>query len=391
MGVLTSLNGIGPDGLPYDCEYPYGPDLLPSGEWQGQTMWRYRALLPIDDGETLYPLPAGGTPLIAPRRLRAHLGLPDLWLKDETRSPTGSNKDRGTALVLEQALRSGANTVCCASTGNVAVSLAVGAAAAGLEAVVFVPADVAATKLDLMLFVGARVVRVKQGYEAAFELSRRAAQNWGWLDRNTGVNPATVEAKKTAAFEIWEQLGRQFPDVMLVPAGDGVTLCALAKGFRELQRCGVADAMPRIIGVQATGCEPIKVAWERNAPLLPVVPRTIADGIAVGSPLFGIRAVQDVRSSGGAFVSVTDDSIRSAASLLGRYAGLIAEPAGAAATAGLSAALETRLVTRKDRIVVHVTGSGLKMPQFLRAAEIPPEIDASLEALDRQLAATPQA
>ena len=161
-------------------------------------------------------------------------GVADLWLKDETRSPTGSNKDRATALVLEDAMRRDITTVTAASTGNVAVSLAVGAAAAGIKAVIFVPAAVKEGKLRLMLLAGATVFRVKEGYEAAFELSRAAARAFGWLDRNTGTNPWTVEAKKTVAFEIWEQLDRACTGCRGVPVGDGTTLSAIAKGFREL-------------------------------------------------------------------------------------------------------------------------------------------------------------
>lgn len=367
-------------------EYAYGPELLPAGELRNEGMWRYRALLPIEDGEIRYPLPVGGTPLIAPRRLRERLGVPGLWLKDETRSPSGSNKDRATALVLEQALRSGAGTVSCASTGNVAASLAVGAAAAGLRAVVFVPADAASTKLDVMAFAGATVLRVRQGYEAAFELSRRAAAAFGWLDRNTGVNPATTEAKKTAAFEIWEQLGRSVPDVVVAPVGDGVTLWAMAKGFRELRLCGATERLPRLVGVQASGCAPVARAWAAGEPVTPVVSETIADGIAVGAPLFGAEAIRAIAESGGVFVSVPDDAMTAAASLMGLHAGVIAEPSGAAAMAGLLAAREAGLVDAGERVVVHVTGTGLKTPRFLRPATSPVDVEADLDEVARALA-----
>lgn len=337
----------------------------------GDGMWRYRDLLPIDDGAIRYPLPVGGTPLIAPESLRSRIRMPRLWLKDETRGPTGSNKDRATALVVEQAMRSGVETVSCASTGNVAVSLAIGAAAAGLRSVVFVPATTDPTRLTLMLMAGASVIEVEAGYAAAFERSRVEAERSGWMDRNTGVNPATVEAKKTVAFEIWEQLGRRVPDVAVVPVGDGPTLCAIAKGFGELRDRGATTRVPRLIGVQAEGCQPVKTAWEGDEPVRPVEARTIADGIAVGDPISGAAAVEDVRESGGAFVAVSDTELRTAIDQLLLGAGVIAEPAGAAAMAGLHRALAAGLVAPDETCVVLVTGTGLKTPQYLTASRTP--------------------
>jgi threonine synthase len=394
VGIVTSVRRIGADGAfepatvprleagddgQFGFEYAYGPELLPAGAYTAHDMWRYRALLPIEEGTIQYPLLVGGTPLVAPAFLRERLRLPGLWLKDETRGPSGSNKDRGTGLVLEQALRTGVRTVSCASTGNVAASLAIGAAAAGVKAVLFVPANVNTTKLALMLYAGATVMRIVEGYGAAFELSRQAAQAFGWLDRNTGINPSTVEAKKTAAFEIWEQLGRRVPDVVFVPVGDGVTLWAMTKAFGELQACGATGGVPRIIGVQAEGCDPLYRAWQTGLAPAQVEPNTIADGIAVGEPLFGAAAIQAVRMSAGDILAVSDGDILEAARLLGRSAGIIAEPAGAAAMAGLVAARRLRLVDDAETVVVHVTGSGLKMPQFLRTEAIPPAIHASLD------------
>ena len=215
------------------------------------TMWRYRDLLPLGDGPVRYPLPIGGTPLLAAPALRQMSGTPHLWIKDETRNPTASNKDRATALVIEDGLRRGVGTITTASTGNAAVATAFGAAAAGMRAVIFVSADCQAGKLALMTQAGARVFQVPEGYAAAVDLSRAAARAFGWLDRNTGANPLTIEAKKTVAFEVWEQLGRRIPDVMIVPVGDGPTLVALDKGFAELVSCGLATRRPRLIGVQA--------------------------------------------------------------------------------------------------------------------------------------------
>lgn len=404
MGTVVSAHRIGKDGASVALEdvtaalddtgtdlielaYAYAPLLLPPPAPSNDGMWRYRDLLPIDHATIQYPLAVGGTPLIAPPGLRHASGMADLWLKDETRSPTGSNKDRATALVLEGAMRQGAGTVTAASTGNVAVSLAIGAAAAGIDAVIFVPADVREGKLRLMLLAGATVFRVEEGYQAAFQLSRAAARAFGWLDRNTGTNPWTVEAKKTVAFEIWEQLGRGLPDVVVIPVGDGTTLSALAKGFRELMACGVTDRLPRIIGVQADGCQPLKRAAEGFKGTCTIA-GTIADGIAVEAGINAVTALRDVRESKGAFVAVPDRKILEAIQTLAARAGVVAEPAAAAGYAALRVALHAGLVRSSERIVVLITGTGLKTPQYLEprgsALHIRANLDEVADAIKRR-------
>lgn len=374
--LFAALND--PDGGLIELLYAYGPQLVPPDAPSNDGMWRYRSLLPIGPGPIRYPLAVGGTPLPASPGARQDTGLAGLWLKDETRSPTGSNKDRATALVLEDAMRRGVNTVTAASTGNVAVSLAVGAAAAGIKAVIFVPAQVKEGKLRLMLLAGATVFRVKEGYEAAFELSRAAARAFGWLDRNTGTNPWTVEAKKTVAFEIWEQLDHGLPDAVVVPVGDGTTLSAIAKGFRELMACGVTDRLPRLIGVQAKGCQPLKCAWEGSTNISSVA-GTIADGIAVEKGVNALTALHEVRATHGGFVAVSDQQILQAIQTLGSRAGIIAEPAGAAGYAALDAALDAGLLDAGERVVVLVTGSGLKTPQYLQPSGSAVTIHSSLD------------
>jgi len=365
--------------------YAYGPELLPAATSTTSGMWRFRNLLPIGDLPITYPLAIGDTPLVAPYRLREATGIPDLWLKDETRTPTGSNKDRATALVLEHAMRNGVQTVSCASTGNVAASLAVGAAATGIAATIFVPAEVSEAKLKLMLLAGATVLKVREGYEAAFELSQEAARTFGWYDRNTGVNPLTLEAKKTVAFEIWEQLRRRVPDAVLIPVGDGPTLSAMVKGFRELVACGASDRLPRAIGVQAEGCQPVKRAWDTGKPVRSVRPETVADGIAVGAPISASLVLRDVRESGGGFVTVSDESMLQAIRTLAATGGILAEPAGAAAFAGLEPAMEAGLIDQDETIVVHVTGTGLKSPQYLQPKVPPIEINATLEEVEQAI------
>jgi threonine synthase len=365
------------DGI-VEYRYDYRPELVPE-PGDELSLWRYRDLLPLPDGPVSYPLQIGGTPLHPVPTIRDMLGMPNLWIKDETRTPTGSNKDRATALVLEHAIRDDRPVVSCASTGNVAASLAVGAAACGRKAVIFVPSTTSDAKLRLMRLAGATILQVRQGYDAAFKLSRQAAREFGWYDRNTGFNPLTTEAKKTVALEIWEQLGREMPDVMVSPVGDGPTLSALAKGFRELVACGVADRVPRIIGVQAEGCQPLVRAWRENRAIEPSQPDTLADGIAVEMPVSGPSVLRDVRASGGDFVAVPDSELLDSINTLAGKAGLLAEPAGAAGFAGLLAAVEAGLIDRSERVAVLMTGTLFKNLSFGRAFEKPFEINADLD------------
>jgi threonine synthase len=348
-------------GCPW-LEYDYGPSLLPPEQPGPFTMWRYRELLPLSDGPVRYPVPIGGTPLLPAPALRQRLGTPRLWIKDETRGPTASNKDRATALVVEDGLRRGVGTITTASTGNAAVATAFGAAAAGMRAVIFVSTTCQPDKLALMTQAGAWVFQVPEGYAAAVDLSRAAAGAFGWLDRNTGANPYTIEAKKTVALEVWEQLGRRVPDVMVVPVGDGPTLVALEKGFGELVSCGLADRRPRLIGVQAEHCQPLTRAWLGDpagpAELDPAA--TVADGIAVVRPAIG-DAVLEAVGRGGGMVAVGDDQLLRAVASLARWAGVGAEPAGAASLAGLEQAAEQGLVDRSETVVLLVTGREVKV------------------------------
>lgn len=361
--------------------YPYGPSLIPTGPDQGEGMWRWRRLLPLD-GSATYPLQVGGTPLVAPPRLREELGLQGLLLKDETRTPTGSNKDRATALCLADALRRAAPAVAAASSGNVAVSLAAGAAATGIPAYLFVSKQaVSPQKVSLMRSFGSTVFLVNGTYETAYRLCELACERFGWYSRNTGANPLALQGKKTVAFEVWAQLGQTMPDLAYLPVGDGVTLAAFAHGCEELVRCGVADRVPRLIGVQASGAAPLARAFAAGRDSwAPVEARTIADGIAVGDPFFGKQALEAVRRTGGEFVCVDDHQLLAAVALLARSAGLLAEPAGAAALAGLIAHCSAGR-SPTGIVVAPVTGTALKDQRWLpsesgRAIGVAPELSA---------------
>lgn len=368
--------------------YPYAPSLIPAATDAADGMWRWRKLLPID-GSGVYPLQIGGTPLVGSPGLRAALDVPGLWLKDETRTPTGSNKDRATALCLVDAVKQGAKTIACASSGNVACSLAAGAAAMGLSAYIFVSArTVSPAKVQFMRAFGATVFLVDAPYEVAYRLCDAACEQFGWYNRNTASNPLAMQAKKTVAFEVWEQLGRTMPDVVYLPVGDGVTLAAFVHGCEELIRCGVADRLPRVVGVQVSGASPLvrmveagRDAWE------PMLTSTFADGIDVGDPYFGREALEAVKKTGGSWLAVSDDDLRAAIATLARSGGVLAEPAGAAALAGVMAHRE-QLAASGETVVALVSGTGLKDQRWLpadggRALPIP----ATLESISKALTA----
>ncbi|MBI2394933.1 MAG: threonine synthase [Deltaproteobacteria bacterium] len=282
----------------------------------------------------------GWTPLYDAPRIARRLGVRKIWIKDEGRMPTGSLKDRASAVVVQRARAIGAPRIITASTGNAGVALAAMARCADLEAIVLVPETAPPAKLAQLAVFGARVVLVKGSYDDAFGLSEEASRELGWYCRNTGQNPFTVEGKKTVAFEIAEQLGFRAPDRVFVSVGDGNILMGVYKGFRELHALGWIDRIPKIMGVQAEGSSPIARAWERGQvsgdwTIEEVVTTTMADSIAAGRPADGERALRAVRDTGGAFVIVSDAEILAAIPALGDGIAVFAEPAAAAAYAGL--------------------------------------------------------
>jgi threonine synthase len=358
------------------------------------SLWRYLPLLPVGDpGSHGTPLrAAGGTPLYRAARLGQSLGLSDLWLKDDGRNPTASFKDRASAIVVARAREIGAAVVVTASTGNAGAALAGLAGAVGLPAVIFAPETAPPAKVAQLLIFGARVLLVRGNYDQAFDLSVAAAREFGWYCRNTGYNAFTVEGKKTAAFEICEQFTRvrgapgpgwSAPDCVFVSVGDGNILSGLHKGFKDLAALGWIERVPRLMAVQAEGSAACAHAWAAGTEAItPVAADTLADSISVDLPRDGVRAVRAARETGGAFVTVSDDEILAAIAALGRDAAIFAEPAGAAAYAGLARAVQQGLVRSDQAIVVLNTGSGLKdVKAAMRAAGTPKVIEPELSAV----------
>ena len=366
------------------------------------SLWRYLPLLPVNEPEgDSTPLHAAGwTPVFSMPRLADQLGHKHLWLKDESRNPTASFKDRASAVVVTRAREIKADVVVTASTGNAGAALAGMAAAVGQKAVIFAPRSAPEAKVAQLLIFGAKVILVDGTYDDAFDLSIKASNEFGWYCRNTGYNPFTLEGKKTAAFEIWEwwleahrewhkkdgPLNDHSPLTIFVSVGDGNIISGIHKGFRDLLALGWIPNMPRIIGVQAEGSAAIANAFHANTEIIaPVSAKTIADSIAVDLPRDGVRAVRAAKQTGGSYITVSDEEIIRSIAKLGRM-GVFAEPAGAAAYAGLVKAAGAGLVGGDDPVLVLNTGSGLKDVRAAgRAVPPAPIIEPTLEAVRKIL------
>ena len=366
------------------------------------SLWRYLPLLPVPDpgGEGTPLRSAGWTPVYRMARLAKTLGLEHLWLKDESRNPTASFKDRASAVVVARAREIGAETIVTASTGNAGAALAGMSAAVGQKAVIFAPKSAPPAKVAQLLVFGAKVILVVGSYDDAFDLTIQAAEEFGWYCRNTGYNPFTAEGKKTAALEIWEWWGEEHrtwhepgnpldhhaPLTVFVPVGDGNIISGIHKGFKDLQALGWLERIPRIIGVQAEGSAAIANAFHTGTEkIIPISAHTIADSISVDLPRDGVRAIRAARETGGTYILVSDDEILQAIATLGPQ-GIFAEPAGASAYAGLVKALGQGIVTAGDPVLVLNTGSGLKdVRAAMQAVPAAPVIEPTLEAVKRLL------
>ena len=357
------------------------------------TMWRYKPLLPVRPEAQLPPLHVGWTPLYPAPRLAAGLGLRHVWVKDDGQNPTASFKDRASALAVVKAQESGAEIVTTASTGNSAAALAGLAASVGMQAVNFVPKTAPTAKIAQHLIYGARVMLVDGSYDDAFELTLKVASAFGWYNRNTAYNPYMSEGKKTAAYEICEQLGWHAPDRIFVPVGDGCIIGGIHKGLKDLLALGWIDRMPKLMGIQAGGSSPLVDAWEKGRQgweMQPVPASSVADSIVAGLPRDRNKALAAVRETGGAYLAVSDDEILSAIPTVARATGVFCEPAAAAAYAGLAKAVERGLVRSDEHIVVLLTGSGLKdISSALKAVTTPPVVAPTLEAVRAALHTMP--
>lgn len=349
------------------------------------SIWRYIDLLPLADSSLIPPLQVGWTPLYKADRLAERIGLSHVWIKDDGRNPTASFKDRASAVGVAKARELGREIITAASTGNAASSLAGLAASVGIETYIFVPETAPQAKIAQLLVFGAHVIMVRGTYDQAFDLCLQASEEYGWYSRNTAYNPYLSEGKKTAALEVCEQLGWQAPDKIFVSVGDGCIIGGLWKGLKDLQALGFIDRLPQLIGVQAEGSAVLAEAWERSSEeIKPIVPETLADSISVGIPRDRIKALRAVRETEGEYITVSDEEILDAMLVLARSAAVFAEPAGATGYAGLAKMAREDRIDPSERVVVLVTGNGLKdVKSAIQATGAPHLIEPSMDDLKR--------
>lgn len=380
----------GPDGI---LDIGYDLDRVRAA-WQERPLadrprnhWRYAELLPLEPDAVPYEWSVGWTPIVDSPRLAKHIGVHQLLLKDEGRNPTASFKDRASSVGVAHALQVGAETIACASTGNAASSLAGHAALAGLPAFIFVPHTAPEPKVAQLLVFGATVFAVKSTYDAAYDLCTKACQSFGWYNRNCAINPVLVEGKKTGGLEAAEQCRDMgvVPDWVAVSVGDGCTIAGIWKGLVQMHELGLIERLPRLIGVQASAVMPLAYAMQHDGLPPPSKGTTIADSIDVHVPRNWRKAVRALRDSSGILIGVSDEEILEAMRLSGRH-GVFAEPAAAAALAGVLSAINSKTISPNDRVLVMITGSGLKDTRSaIRAGGQPIPVEPDVAAVEAAL------
>lgn len=389
--VAYTCPSCGPDDGILDVEYDMDAvsrnfalsDLLAGP----QNHWRYGPLLPVAAHHVGSDWPIGWTPLIDAPPLAKLLGVRRLRLKDDGRNASGSFKDRASSVGVVRATEAGAKAIACASTGNAAVSLAACSAMASLPAYIFVSKRIPEGKLAQLLVYGATVFRVDGTYDDAYRLCAQACDTFGWYNRNCAYNPYLVEGKKTGGLEIAEQCMADPPDWIVMSVGDGCSIAGAAKGVRQMHELGLIDWSAKFLGVQAEGVAPIQAAFE-SGELGACTGDTFADSINCPVPRNWRKAVDAVRRSEGAFVGVSDDEIRRAMQDTGRLAGVFAEPAAAAAIAGVAAAVREGILDGQADVVAYVTGNGLKdVRAAIEATGDPIDIPPDLAMVEKSIAA----
>lgn len=366
-----------------DVVYDYSDMQISKKDLKGPlSVWKYRALLPVSREPV--SLQEGGTPLYRVERLAKSIGMKEVYVKHEGMNPTGSFKDRGMTVGVTKALELNMKTVACASTGNTSASLAVYGARAGMPAVVLLPSGkVALGKLAQALMHGAKVLSIRGNFDDALKLVRDLCDSEGFYLLNS-VNPYRLEGQKTIAFEIADQLGWEAPERLVLPVGNAGNITAIYKGFKELERLGFIEGVPKMTGIQAEGACPIVKAIKNNATeIIPESkPETVATAIRIGNPVNAAKALAAIRESGGAAETVSDEEIISAQHELASLEGIGVEPASASSIAGLRKLVDMGVIDSDERVVCVTTGHLLKDSEHvLRVCPKPIEIDATIEAV----------
>jgi len=347
-----------------------------------RSIWRYQDFLPYS-GKPASPLTTGTTPLIKADRLAERLGIREVYVKNDTANPTHSFKDRVVSVALAKALELGYSTVACASTGNLANSVAAHAAAAGVESYVFIPADLEEQKILATGVYGTKLVKVQGSYDDVNRLCTELSAEREWAFVNVNVRPYYAEGSKTLGYEIAEQLSFRLPDRLVVPIASGSLFTKIARGFEEWIEVGLIQdgTVPVFNGAQGAGCSPVAAAFEAGQEFCrPVKPSGIAKSLAIGNPADGPYALELARRSGGSIDAVSDDEIRAGIRLLAETTGIFTETAGGVTTAVLAKLAERGDIDPDERVVLVITGDGLKTLDAVRgsfeAFEIEPKVDA---------------
>jgi threonine synthase len=353
------------------------------------SIWRYVDFLPVQSPPR-GTLPAGWTPLLRADRLAERLGLREVWVKNDAANPTHSFKDRVVAVALARAKELGFEVLACASTGNLANAVAAHAAAAGLESYVFIPADLEEQKILATGVYGTNLVAVRGNYDDVNRVCTEVSAERPWAFVNINFRPYYAEGSKTIAYEIAEQLGWQAPDRVVGPIASGSQFTKIARGFEEWIELGLIDGpVPTMNGAQAAGCAPVATAFaEGHDVCRPVKPDTIAKSLAIGNPADGPYALDLARRSGGSIDAVDDEEIRAGIRLLAETTGIFTETAGGVTTAVLAKLAERGDIDPGERVVLVITGEGLKTLDCVRGTFETHEIEPSLEAFESEVHAT---
>jgi threonine synthase len=376
-----------------EIKYDYGElaRTLRESEWKKMplSVWRYKDFMPINDFSKIVSLNEGGTGLHSCPRLGKHLGVRQLYVKNEGENPTGSFKDRGMTVGVTKALELGVESVICASTGNTSASLAAYAAKAGLRCTVLIPSGkIAYGKLAQGMIYGAQVIQVRGNFDQALEMVLKLSEKHRSIYLLNSINPFRIEGQKSLAYELCDQLNQESPDRVIVPVGNAGNISAIWKGFTEFHELDLIKGLPRMTGIQAVGAAPIaRVIKSGSDEIVPVgKPETIATAIRIGAPVSWKKAVNAIRDSHGTAETVTDGEILDAQKMLARLEGLFVEPASASSIAGLKKLVENGEIDKDERVVSVATGHGLKDPDVaVQISEKPLEVDAEMEAIERTL------
>ena len=352
------------------------------------SIWRYKPLLPVL-GDDVVDINAGFTPFIKANRLGKALGLENLYLKNDCVNPTYSFKDRVVAVASTRARELGYEVLACASTGNLAGSVAAHAARAGMEAYIFIPSDLEQGKIIGAAIYGPTLVAVDGSYDQVNRLCSELGDRYPWAFVNINVRPYYAEGSKTLGYEVAEQLGWRAPDCAVVPLASGSMFTKIWKGFNEFEKIGVIEGVKtRMFATQAEGCSPIVTAYLNNSTVIrPVKPDTIAKSLAIGNPADGYYALKAIEESGGGAASVTDDEVVAGMKLLAETEGIFAETAGGVVVSGLKRLVEQGAIGPKEVTVAYITGNGLKTQEaIVDNVTMPLHIEASITAFEEALA-----